>query len=1778
MASNYTYKYIIDEYGQIVYPRTVLSAVDIITANGIQVDHDTISIRFATKEQIRNGAYGQVVSADGLKEAIAAYSDTLYIAGGGIAIQGGTIFAKAAPINSLIKGTPNEHDVVTNANLNGALGVGRALDTTMLPFNNNSGLSITYYTEIIDGVTDSCMKFSGSVSSGTWYVHEWTPANPGYIEGREYMIMCDAKIVTGSATIGIGNRSPYNSQNQPIVDENGVAIQRSEYLMTSDWTRLANRHLVSGTGTGIYFQTKAAGTVDIRVKHFFVFDVTGLSDSAIYALAISEHPDDIFGRYLVKNESVCPWMETRTLSGTPVIVQPGISYKLTATDGAVHTINVPTLPSNTYGEDTYITIVLDNTSAIQAVQPLVVMDALKPNAANNCVIKYRDGYARLYVNDTDYGYIVTVSGSGTTNGTLYYGLFSRTDDYILFSHATDEADCVVSTGNANIPTTSAATRVITGNGKNVTTANFNNTQLKTGKSLTFDEIAIKNVNITAGTVYADNSTINNVTLTTGRLELNHDINLSGILYYNGGNLILNNTTIDGAGSLNYGSTITAAVTSSTPLSFSNISINGASIQYTPIVCTGSSLSFINCQVSNFTNSQTARVNGPCYGAFLMYNVSTGSLMISNCVFSNIVGVGNLSGASVNTDVYGGLYTAANTTIIDTSISGCTATYGGTVQLSSNDKTLTVINSIFQNNFVRYQGGVLASLGAGRIIINGSTFANNYSNNHGGAIFVKNCDINNTLIKGNTSGANGGGIYINSGSSCFISGSTFHNNKAAIAAVCIYGTSVTITNTDFSYNYSSSQSGAMYISGQSTVTCTACHVAYNYANGADVITIVGSGTKGFFNNCIIEGNTSYNHGGMYVNQGGSVEMTNCIVRNNHARSSDVGGVCGHVNASFTLTGCTIAYNRALATYGAGVHAAQTTTGTCVDCLIVGNTANTYGGGVEMNWNDGKMYLTRCVISGNVAGNGQGNGGDFRGSNTQLYLTDCTFDDNQDIWVGTTSSNNCKISIAGSNVFRAAVNGPYASFTINSGSVIDLRRNNVPNAIVGATITTLGMITVIGRTGQARNHLARAVTTGSTITNMGEWLPSPTRLVIPANTTASFRGYNLSNNTVNETGGGVRAIAGNINVDIHDTTIANNNASGNRGSGIYAYSSSVTLSIYNCLIDRCVTYPIMADYYSTINMTGCTVSNCTTNYDIVMALAYGHINAFDCLITDNKNSASGDMAIGAHQNGECNITGCTVSYNWANHCAGYHLAQGAYGVATDCLIKGNTATTGGGGAGMWLTGATMSLVGCTFEGNVAPNGAAVCCNNSNCYLNITDCTFKNNQDVYCYTSNCQMKLYGTNKFKALVSCTNGCITINDGSTVNLSGNVVDNAVIGGTIAVLGSTLAVIGASGGLHQYPARTVTGSTITKEGAWLPVPRLLFNTDNEVATLTGPILNNYIVTTANDADRAIRVYGTNSVITLNNVEVCGNTTGDFIGLILMANVPSTTTINGGKFNSNNNQGGNTALFYVSSAATVSMSGVQMTDNVTHRSCVLCESANTVVNVSASTFARNYSYVDTTLFARSSGKLNILDCLVTGNTASGGGDTSAILAYTGATVTVSRSTITENICTHNFNAGVGAYSGSRTEVYNCYIANNRAGGQGSDLFCGANSIMTVSGSTITGNLGTSPISIQDNSTLSFTGGNEIRDNIGISASSSQIPKLNFSGTNRFTGTITGSYGYLLTTISAGAVLNFTGNANTNVILGGTITVQGNIIVIDTNGVQHTVTANNYTKITNMGVAS
>lgn len=1766
MASNYTYKYIIDEYGQIVYPRTALSAVDLVTANGIQVDHDTISVRFATKEQIRDGSQGQIVSADGLKEAIAAYSDALYIPGGGIGIQGGTIFAKPAPVKSLIDGTPNEYDAVTNANLNGAMEVGQAVEVTSMPPNmpyynsNYQWSSITYYTEVTttNGVqyTDNCIRLQIASPSTTYMCYGWDPL-PGFINGHVYLITCDEKAVSGSIRANIGVNSSLADIEQ-ILDPNGNIIRgnnksgtANEPFLTSTWERLAVCIKAGTPNAGLWFYSVAGTAIDVRLKNFHVFDVTGLSMEMKYAIATAERPG-LWDRYLVKNDAVCPWMPIHDLGARTIVsLEAGRAYKLTANDGNTHSITINPMPSNSYGKETYLTVLVGASSNIAVKQPLVLIDPLVANAANNCVIRFYDGYARMYVNDTDYGYIVTVT-SGNSNGSLYYGLFNTTDNYILFSQATDRASCSVSTGNATIPSSSASTRTITGNGKAITEANFNNTQIKPAASLTFSDISIKNASVSSGAVYATDVSVGNITVAGGSLTLSGDITLTGNVTGSGTNINAD-SFVNGTGTIDKVNNT----------GFSNIDIDGV----------------------NVTRANT-----------LYY--TTGNHTVKNSTLTNFY-----YGTGAGICVAGGDVDIQNVTI-----SGCSATgrcvlyvYGG---VAHADSCIITGNSCYSSPVNSYQTGVL--------YIKNSTISNNHAYTDMGGLgpFVNGTmTVENCIVSDNWTDGTCGALICNSGAHLYVRNTLVTRNKANNNSGAFFSSSATteMTGCTFSYNYSGGYGGGIFLTANAILTMDRCLVTGNTSanhgpgiylegNASVVVTnstisnnnyagdacrgtalcIHGTGTASLID-CVISGNTNPSASVFIYNGTCSATLTRCLITENISTRYDT-IICAHMGGSvLTISGCTVSKNRS-ATSNIIV-AGATATLNAYNCLVTGNTATTWGGAFASHHVNYTFVIDGCYVEKNVVGAGYtGRGGYFYGSGTRsVTIKDSTFMDDQDIDI----ASGVLVTISGSNVFKSGVTGS-GSITFAANTIVDLKGNTISDAITGSTITTQGMLTVINKNGQICNHLAYATTSGSTITNMGVWLPSPTRLVIPANTTASFRGYDLSNNTVTAVGGGgINATAGNINADIYDTIISNNTGS-YIGTGVYTTGSTDKVTLHNCIVNNCQIYPVYANYQSTINMYGTTVSNCYTTYDIVFAYSGSHINAFNCLITNNKTADYGDMAIGAHVNSECNITGCTVSYNWAQHCAGYHIAQTSYGTATNCLIKGNTATAGGGGAGMWVTGATMSLVRCTFEDNVAQYGAGVCCNNSNCYLNITDCIFNNGQDVYCYTSNCQVKLYGNNEFRALVSCTNGCITVAADAVINLRNNPVDNAVVGGTIAVLGSTLAVRDAAGGLHQYPARTITGSTITNRGAWLPTPRLYYNTANTVAELTGVILSDFTITSTSERAVDIQNSGTNSTITLNNIEINRNTlTTSAVGVLLNVYANGTKLIiNGGTISENNaTYAESQHLVYTATASTISLTGVLMENNKVSRSCVATNGSSAVIYINASTISNNYCTVaDCALWAHS-GSIYATNCLVTGNTTPQH-DSPAVVAYTANSyISLTGCVITNNV-SHSINSGVGAHTSARVDVVNCYISGNTSGTNGGGLLCDVNSTMTVSGSTVTGNTATygSCAYIGENSTISFTGSNTLDGTIYFTASSGQVPKLNFSGNNNFKGTIVGNYTYALITISAGAVLDFYGNNNTNVILGGTVTAAGKFSIRDKNGRVHDYTARSVvgSTITNTGI--
>ena len=194
---SYVYKELLNKDGQTVYLRTPLSAIDMVTANGIQVSGNTMGVAFATKEQINAGAQGQIITASGLKEAMAQFDNVLYVGGGGINIKGGTVYAEPAPILSVLTGTEDRTDCITNAVLNGAVNLGRAVDVTTFPVTRNTFTSATNYTETFeeDGVqvTDNCIQLTKtSPTNNTFYFYAWSTI-PKFAPGLKYLVMADVQ-------------------------------------------------------------------------------------------------------------------------------------------------------------------------------------------------------------------------------------------------------------------------------------------------------------------------------------------------------------------------------------------------------------------------------------------------------------------------------------------------------------------------------------------------------------------------------------------------------------------------------------------------------------------------------------------------------------------------------------------------------------------------------------------------------------------------------------------------------------------------------------------------------------------------------------------------------------------------------------------------------------------------------------------------------------------------------------------------------------------------------------------------------------------------------------------------------------------------------------------------------------------------------------------------------------------------------------------------------------------------------------------------------------------------------------------------------------------------------------------------------------------------------------------------------------------------------------------------------------------------------------------------
>ena len=181
------------------------------------------------------------------------------------------------------------------------------------------------------------------------------------------------------------------------------------------------------------------------------------------------------------------------------------------------------------------------------------------------------------------------------------------------------------------------------------------------------------------------------------------------------------------------------------------------------------------------------------------------------------------------------------------------------------------------------GGIVTANNAGTpIALRNLSFLSNHTGQWGAAIYNNSAIpiIDSCTFSYNTSGDDGGAIYVTGGSTASINHSTFSYNSAPDAGGAIYiNGPVTILNSAFTHN-NGGFGGAIHHDPGAATTMANCFFAYNNASlsGGAMSTYQSTISLG---NCVLANNTTPNNSGAIGMYGGAITLTGCTVANNTA---------------------------------------------------------------------------------------------------------------------------------------------------------------------------------------------------------------------------------------------------------------------------------------------------------------------------------------------------------------------------------------------------------------------------------------------------------------------------------------------------------------------------------------------------------------------------------------------------------------------------------------------------------------------------------------------------------------------------------------------------------------------------------------------------------------------------------------------------------------------------------------------------------------------------------
>lgn len=376
------------------------------------------------------------------------------------------------------------------------------------------------------------------------------------------------------------------------------------------------------------------------------------------------------------------------------------------------------------------------------------------------------------------------------------------------------------------------------------------------------------------------------------------------------------------------------------------------------------------------------------------------LTMTNCLFENNVAEGEGGAAKTGANEY--------FVVIGCTFKNNTALTmdGGAINFGIDNRVALISDSVFIGNKAAVDGGAIF-FGANNhyFTIGNNTFISNSAGNYGGALSLRsnnnNGRIRSCIFKRNTAGAAGGAIHsalrnsdadmtdlvfeFNSGMSyaggiyfgndhnnVTVSGGKLLGNFAHAGAgifVSQFNTNFFITRLVFEKNYAKN-SGAGMIMNANFVNIRHCVFLRNSADMDVGGLLVGEASLGnvdglTISNCsFIENSGQNNHGGLQIGNRNGVEVSDCLISHNHAKTGSGGGVSLYFCTDVTISTTTVVGNDCLLG-GAGINLVGIQNITLFNSTLKSNRATRGAGGGMRSQVTADLFISNVHVIQNYA---------------------------------------------------------------------------------------------------------------------------------------------------------------------------------------------------------------------------------------------------------------------------------------------------------------------------------------------------------------------------------------------------------------------------------------------------------------------------------------------------------------------------------------------------------------------------------------------------------------------------------------------------------------------------------------------------------------------------------------------------------------------------------------------------------------------------------------------